>query len=483
MSKKNAAIDQVVIRMYRMGTGDCFTIKFMKGDKVSFKMMIDCGCWTGSKDRLKPFVKELIQDVEEHVDVLVVTHEHKDHVLGFERCEDLFTNGFRVDRIWMAWTEEDGDKQVEVWKKKYGDKKRALALAAQKVSNVVASQDFKNQFAGAQEEAALCARKQQFATVLQGFAELHATKQYVEALKGMAVVKEKMAKDNITYFEPGDVIEGLPGLKGVRIYVLGPPKLYASIEEESGTEGDSYEHNDQIEDAVAFAAAVNSLQDANTSPVLPFDDCYVSTDANHQAAYQQDPWRKIDHDWLFSAGSLALRMNSLTNNLSLVLAIEFIDSGKILLFPGDAEFGSWQSWHKIDWKKKRLTTEKLLNRVVFYKVAHHLSHNGTARRIGLDMMTSPDLTAMATLDYDVIAEGWKSTMPNVGILKDLFEKTKGRTMIMNVEGLLFDRNDGTTVESKLEHYKKSMSNKESKVFEKSLEENPLYISFTLNVSE
>jgi hypothetical protein len=481
MSKRNACIDQIVIRMYRMGTGDCFTIKFMKGDKVSFKMMIDCGCWTGSKDRLKPFLKELIKDVGEHVDVLVVTHEHKDHVLGFERGKELFTNGFRADRVWMAWTEEDGDKEVELWKKKYGEKKRALAFAAQKLSSVVASDDFKNQFAGAHEEAALNARKLNYAKVLQGFAELHATKQYADALAGMAVVKNDIAKDNITYLKPGNVIEGATGLEGVRIYVLGPPKLYESIKEESGAEGDAYEHNDQVEDAVAFASAVNALDDANTSQVLPFDDCYVSTDPNHQLAYNEHLWRKINHDWLFSAGSLALRMNSLTNNLSLVLAIEFVDSGKILLFPGDAEFGSWQSWHRIDWKKKELKTANMLNRVVFYKVAHHLSHNGTARRIGLEMMTSPDLTAMATLDYEVIADGWKSTMPNVGILKDLLEKTKGRTIIMNTEGLLFDRTDGTTVESKIEQYRKGMNDEESKVFKKSLEETELYVSFTLNV--
>src|SRR5262249_22719924 len=107
-SKNDVRIDRVVIRMYRIGTGDCFTAKFLKGDKVSFKMMIDCGCWSGTKDVLKPYLKELKKDVEDRVDVLVVTHEHKDHVLGFERGKDLFTDGdFRAERIWMAWTEKD----------------------------------------------------------------------------------------------------------------------------------------------------------------------------------------------------------------------------------------------------------------------------------------------------------------------------------------------------------------------------------------
>jgi hypothetical protein len=165
------------------------------------------------------------------------------------------------------------------------------------------------------------------------------------------------------------------------------------------------------------------------------------------------------------------------------LAIEFVDSGKVLLFPGDAEFGSWKSWHKLDWESKvpGLTTEKLLNRVVFYKVAHHLSHNGTARSIGLDMMTSPDLVAMATLDYDVIPEGWMSTMPNVAILKDLLAKTKGRTLIMNTTGVLFDRANDVPLEPKLKEYRKRLNAEEKAAFEKGLEVNDHYTGITIDV--
>ncbi len=472
--------------MYKMGTGDCFTVKFLKGGKVSFKMMIDCGCWSGTKESLKPFLEELKEDVEDKVDVLVVTHEHKDHVLGFERGKDLFTDGgFQVGRVWMAWTEKDCDDKIERWKKDYGDKKRSLAAAAKKLSEVVVRPDFKKQFTGSHEAAGLRTRRQGFAKVLTGFAELHATKEYAEALAGMAVVKDKIAGDNVSYFEPGKVIEDVPGLEGVRIFVLGPPTLYDDVKQEEGPAGQAYEHNDQLEDTDAFAAALNAFDGANVSRLLPFDDYYVSNNSSDQEAYNKpaEAWRRIDYDWLFSAGSLSLRMSSMTNNLSLVLAIEFIKSGKVLLFPGDAEFGSWQSWHRIDWETKveKLTTEKLLNQVVFYKVAHHLSHHGTARSVGLDMMTHPDLVAMATLDYNVIPPGWKSTMPNVGIIKDLLKKTKGRTIIMNTDQLLFDRKDNTPLEPKINDYRKLMTAEEREAFKQSLVESEHYISLTLAV--
>jgi hypothetical protein len=46
------------------------------------------------------------------------------------------------------------------------------------------------------------------------------------------------------------------------------------------------------------------------------------------------------------AGRLALQLDSDTNNTSLVLAFELGKSGRVLLFPGDAQVGNWLSWHK-----------------------------------------------------------------------------------------------------------------------------------------
>jgi hypothetical protein len=55
-------------------------------------------------------------------------------------------------------------------------------------------------------------------------------------------------------------------------------------------------------------------------------------------------WRRIDQDWLLSAARLSLQMDSATNNTSLVLAFEFIETGEVLLFAADAQIGSWKSW-------------------------------------------------------------------------------------------------------------------------------------------
>ena len=160
-----------------------------------------------------------------------------------------------------------------------------------------------------------------------------------------------------------------------------------------------------------------------------------------------------------------------------------------MLFPGDAEYGSWASWHEIKWKEKgrgkhddgkpKHLTEDLLNRTVFYKVAHHLSHNGTAKRRGLEMMTHVDLAAMATLDYAVISDTWKSTMPNRAILADLLTQTRGRLMVLRDEGLFIDAKQKVPLADKIASTRAEMSAAVGKAFEKAHqppEKNDLFIA-------
>jgi hypothetical protein len=146
-----------------------------------------------------------------------------------------------------------------------------------------------------------------------------------------------------------------------------------------------------------------------------------------------DDWRKIDYDWLYSAGSLAMRYERSINNTSLALAIQFEDSEKVLLFPGDAELGNWESWHDgLEWPviingqtlKKR--ADYFLGKTVFYKVGHHMSQNGTAKGKGIEMMTGTELTAMGTLDFRKINDGWLNTMPNDLLCAQLIQKTEGK---------------------------------------------------------
>jgi hypothetical protein len=148
--------------------------------------------------------------------------------------------------------------------------------------------------------------------------------------------------------------------------------------------------------------------------------------------YRREAWRKIDDDWLQQAGALALYLDSFTNNSSLVLAIELVDSGKVLLFAADAQTGNWDSWKDVPWQRAGVKTDDLLARTVFYKVGHHASHNATLVK-AFEKMNRPDLVALIPVhkkDPNITKlNGWK--MPAKNLFKRLKEKTENRVLQMD----------------------------------------------------
>jgi hypothetical protein len=167
---------------------------------------------------------------------------------------------------------------------------------------------------------------------------------------------------------------------------------------------------------------------------------------------KQNDWRKIATDWLQNAGTLALNLDSYTNNTSLVIAIQFESSGKVLLFAADAQIGNWISWTapekeggiipKMQWSdasgNKKITAADLLEKTVFYKVGHHASHNATAKKHGLELMTNSELAAMIPVDEEVAKKqgkkGWK--MPAAELYEQLQQKTKGRIIRLDKGNLI-----------------------------------------------
>ena len=157
-------------------------------------------------------------------------------------------------------------------------------------------------------------------------------------------------------------------------------------------------------------------------------------------------WRTIDTDWLRAFGQLALDLDSDTNNTSLVLAFEFVDTREVLLFVGDAQVGNWQSWAKVKYNvpgtSKPMAAHDLLARTVFYKVGHHCSHNATLKKGGLELMQDEDLVAFIPLDKTTakaqgkkdengVPKGWD--MPAGPLFKALKKRAGERVVISDVK--------------------------------------------------
>lgn len=103
----------VRIRMYRQGLGDCFLLTFPKVGGGLFHMLVDCGVLTGSPKgsaRLEQVAQNIKDVTNNHVDLLVITHEHWDHLSGFHyKGSSNILKKLEIDRIWFSWMEGRGE--------------------------------------------------------------------------------------------------------------------------------------------------------------------------------------------------------------------------------------------------------------------------------------------------------------------------------------------------------------------------------------
>jgi Metallo-beta-lactamase superfamily len=455
-------ITNVKIRMYCLGTGDCFVLKYYSGTKEKFTMMIDCGSCQGGPKEFEPYLKDLAAYVNNKIDLLVITHEHNDHVNGFAKCPEIF-KAMTIKRAWFAWTEHPDDPGARAKDLQQKKKKMQLAFSNAFEANKNMAGKINSDFKGDFNRLNVLESHGAFMDGLQTLADINlpAAGKIGAPLAGMTAIKKilKDKKTKIDYLEPGTT-ETLAGLPGLKFHVLGPPYDSESVykKEKEGT--DTY--HKKMAAFSDFSLATNAFANIDSEAAekdIPFADQYIVhkdfsiiTSIARRSSLSSEPtsepvmqaynapgeeYRKIDTDWLNSAGALALRLNSHINNTSLVLAVEAEGPGKkVVLLPGDAEYGSWKSWHEIKkWDKKgkdgKHFVEDLLNRTVFYKVSHHLSFNGTALEKGINMMESDELAAMATMDRKRISSKWKGTMPNKFLLNDLITRCKGKLFIMN----------------------------------------------------
>lgn len=113
MAKK--AADSLRIRMYRVGFGDFFllTVPTETGPE---HILVDCGVFPGNTgngdiDTIKTAVQHMAAETDSKLALIIVTHRHADHIIGFSRCADEFSK-FDVSEIWMPIWETEFEPKV-----------------------------------------------------------------------------------------------------------------------------------------------------------------------------------------------------------------------------------------------------------------------------------------------------------------------------------------------------------------------------------
>jgi hypothetical protein len=442
--KKNAAAARVRIRLYRHGLGDCMLLRFAKTDSDdTFNVLIDCGLITVAeqpREKMQAVANDIHQACQGRLDVVVMTHEHWDHVSGFHptQARDIF-DSMEIGEVWYGWTEDPRNELGQRLRAERAAKLNALATA-------VAAFD-------ASPSPSMRQRGTELGRMLGFFGlkpgepagtKIGKTREAFEYLQGKQDVKTR-------YLSPRQAPRQLGDLGNVRVYVLGPPPDEGMIKRSAPTRKgrEVYELASELQLASNLDAAFLRLGPDGAPDDDSFVDCPFDPGLRREAhpgqrysqalsdiihgVWQQtgQEWRQIEEDWTQAAETLALNLDSHTNNTCLVLAFEFIDSGEVMLFPADAQVGNWLSWQDLRWKVGPgvVTGPDLLARTVFYKVGHHGSHNATLRDKGLEQMTSEDLVAFIPVSKREAEKNRWMGMPFNPLLERLREKTFGRLLV------------------------------------------------------
>jgi hypothetical protein len=480
-----AAKKHTTVRMYRTGLGDCFLLRLPRDEpdaadpKSRTKLT--------QEQWMQLIARDIASAAEGRIDLLMITHEHWDHISGFskEQARAVFES-IELGALWLPWTEDMSLEPARQLKAEREADRAALAHAAT---------------AMAQRGLAGSSAARLVDKVLGFFGGVNDSKRTGEV---MAWIRDDYAgKYGVTprYLRPG----GLETFDGVnsnaaRIYVLGPPEDARLIKLLSRA-GTTYRMGiDWSRASPCFQAlgvherSTASLTSEALEPdeaklmsmpfdthlQIPFNKVRDATPAAVERARarlarkkplartgleahplfhdsyldQANAWRRIDDDWMAPASAFALQLDSKTNNTSLAFALELgpPGDGKVLLFPGDAQLGNWLSWFgplkisgsddpigtTLTWKVggRVVTAEDLLKRAVFYKVAHHGSHHATPLRRGkkpngLLLMGSDDgkkeFTAMLPVDeYVARKHAGLGAMPLPELVEELLKRSAGK---------------------------------------------------------
>jgi L-ascorbate metabolism protein UlaG (beta-lactamase superfamily) len=330
--------DKLLIRLFDVGLGDCIYCRIPKAhdEGRDFHILIDCGTLS-STDYLSTAVENLksllpLIGGKRRIDLLVVTHEHKDHMTGFGmRLWDEFSFG----AIWMNAAMDPKHPEAEKAKKLHGFAAGAMAQALR--LNLALGPEL-------MELASAMALNKDAMTTLR------------ETLP-----KASKIKPSYVHADSSKAELALP-LKGASISVLGPER-----------DIDFYYLGDEGDPALRHALGFIETGLPSVSAVVPEANA-VATPANLDPA----DFRQLRSRMLSTALAFADLDGKVCNNTSVVLLLEW--KGKRLLFVGDAEWdGGFKkgkgncSWN-VMWNLRK---KQLGGALAFLKIGHHGSVNAT----------------------------------------------------------------------------------------------------------
>ena len=356
------APNRIRVRMYTVGFGDCFLVTFGYPQAVDGRserhMLIDFG----SKDyapggpKLKDVAGFIANDCGGKLDVVVVSHRHKDHLAGFAPNLGGDTiQALRPDAVIRSWTE---DPALPAKAPASAD---PFALDVRHVRSLDAGQSL----IGAIGALPLPARPTDLRRSLRDLADYEGPNQ--AAVDRLGELSDGGRGRYASFGTDLDLGEILPG---VTIDVLGPPLP-------SEWDPIRRQRSDDPEFWLRLAGFLPAAIDAVGPPGLGASPAGDGGEDADLVGVGPARWviDRVERGRLQSALRIVRWLDTALNNTSVILLIEA--AGRRMLFPGDAQIENWS--YVLGGRPDSPQWLDRLANVDLYKVSHHGSRNATPK--------------------------------------------------------------------------------------------------------
>ncbi len=378
----------VRVRMYRVGFGDFFLLTVPSDDGPQH-ILIDCGVTPGTTHKgdigtIKDAVAHMAEETGHHLALIIVTHRHMDHIIGFSRSQEIFEK-IKVDAIWMPYWESEYDEQAQSFQAELtavaSDVQQHLALAA-------GSDVDTDEMLGMLRNATGIDHEEVFAAAGGSAPKAKTGKGGGSNARSLDLLKNGLGVKP-EYYAKGDKAKIPSVLKkaGLTAEILGPPPkdeldfmkltdLKKGVGQYLGASTDPGSGKTFAPFGPAWRCDASSFQESAFREFGPRGDA-PKPPFGHEAL--EAALRSAQPAALFTA---VKSLDSFLNNQSLVVLFTFEE--KKLLFVGDAQAGNWEYWMYGGTPEKAPSIENLtsegkgiLANLDFYKVGHHGSTNST----------------------------------------------------------------------------------------------------------
>lgn len=426
------------IRMYRVGFGDFFLMTVPTDDGPQH-ILIDCGVTPGKTKKgdigtIKAAVAHMAEETGKKLALIIVTHRHQDHIIGFSRAAEIF-NDFKVGALWMSIWETEYDPNEKKGKKKtlasdFQEELTALALNLQSRLAMAGKSDTETDEILAMLQNATGVDHADFAAKGGSASASKIGKGGGTNAASLAFLKSGLGLEP-QYYQKGDKPKMPKVLKdaGLTAQILGPPPTDAVdfmklMNLKKGLEGQFLGENETGDGKTFDPFGASWHGKAVEYPHSAFRE-FSRESKRSPGAVMESAIQAAQPSQLFTA---AKTLDNFLNNQSLVVLFTF--AGKKLLFAGDAQGGNWEYWMFGGTPQKAPSVDQidkdsasLLSHLDFYKVGHHGSTNATP--VSAVETMGGDFASMCSTQEDSFGSvGNDSEVPRGLLLEALAKKSK-----------------------------------------------------------